>query len=57
MMPTEPASGADTGTVFNLADWSDEDLTKLPRPTAAGDGSHGRALTDALRPARRRPAH
>jgi len=34
--PTEPASGADTGTVFNLADWSDEELTKLaPHPPQA----------------------
>jgi hypothetical protein len=34
--PTEPASGADTGVVFNLADWSDEDLTKLaPHPPQA----------------------
>jgi hypothetical protein len=27
--PTEPASGADTGMVVNVADWSDENLTKL----------------------------
>jgi hypothetical protein len=27
--PTEPASSADTGRVINLADWSDETLTKL----------------------------
>jgi hypothetical protein len=27
--PTEPASGADTGMVVNLADWSDENRTKL----------------------------
>jgi hypothetical protein len=36
--PTEPASGAgaDTGTVVNLADWSDENLTKLaPHPPQA----------------------
>ena len=27
--PSEPASGADTGMVVNLADWSDDTLTKL----------------------------
>jgi len=27
--PTDAASGADTGMVVNLADWSDETLTKL----------------------------